>query len=1005
MRILLGFVNCFVKIAGSKKTSMPVTKKEETERLFALILTQHRRWGTILAPYIILRRRGVDYYEMAESLSPHPDGATLLQIDNEERETVRLINDYSDRNLFKLFSRHKNVKEFLENITDKEFEAHIKPYIETKIYNCLHLAANEDIPVFQQRTRITNLHPEDRLIFNSATAYPVFRFERKDEGSTYSLSVESEGNNVNLQNGNIEILSNSPCAIRKGNQMFFIRDIEGIKLKPFFSRTEISIPKNTELKYFSTFVLSVVNNHKVTGKGFRIIKGEPDRKAYLTVESGIRGIPVAILKFRYNDRDIFKPDELTHFTFFSSRDSDFVYTRIFRDMEWEESCVNAIEECGLCSEDEINFTLVNQNTENEPAMYDLIELVASASQTLMEAGITIRTGSLDKQYSLSSVHVIMNQEVFNDWFDLKAVVTIGDFKMPFTRLRRYILDGIREFPLPDGTVAILPEAWFMRYRGLFEMGKDEDESLMVHKQHFNILRDALSGSECSFSSKLEKLVMPDKLPVLAPPLGLMTLMRPYQAEGYNWLHFLQTNNLGGCLADDMGLGKTIQTLALLEWNKENKALLQTEPLTDNKEERQLDLFSTSSMKMVSLIVVPASLIHNWRNEIARFCPSMRVLSHQGPSRLKTTSHFSNYDIVLSSYHTVRQDIEFFCKFDFHYIVLDESQHIKNPVSHIYKAVIRLKSNYRLVLTGTPVENSLTDLWTQFNFVNPGLLGTLAFFRREFAKPIEKKKEDDRSLRLKKIIQPFIMRRTKEMVATELPPVFEQVVYCDMSEEQSRVYEQEKSAVRNRIMENIEAVGIEKSAIMVLQGLMKLRQIANHPVLTDPNYQSGSGKFETVTQNIKSVISEGHKILVFSSFVKHLELFSTYLAKNGIRYAMLTGSTRNREQVIDEFRNDQSVQVFLISLKAGGVGLNLTEADYVFILDPWWNPASEIQALSRAHRIGQEKTVFVYRYISGETIEEKIQMLQEKKSKLADDFVHNNNPLEGIDINKILEIIS
>jgi superfamily II DNA or RNA helicase len=983
---------------------MPVAKIEETERLFALILTQHRRWGTILAPYIIVKRRGVDYYEMTEALAPHPDGATLLQLDNEERETVRLINDYSDRNLYKLFSRHKNVKEFLENITDKEFEDHIKPYIEKKIYSCLNLAANEGLTLFQQRTRIANLHTEDRLSFSNDSAYPVFRFERRSEGSIYSLSVESDGNPFNLQNGNIEILSNVPCAIRAGNHILFIPDIEGAKLKPFFTRTEISIPKKTELKYFSSFVLSVVNNHKVTGKGFRIIEGEPDKRAYLTVESGIRGIPVAILKFRYNDRDIYRPDEITHFTLFSNQGTEFVYTRITRDISWEESCVNAIEESGLFSEDEISFTVANQNTENEIAIFDLIESVATARPVLQEAGIITRTGSLDKPYSLNMIHVTMTQEVINDWFDLKAVVTIGDFKMPFTRLRRYILDGIREFPLPDGTIAVLPETWFMRYRGLFEMGKDQDDSLMVHKQHFNILRDALSGSECRFSTKLENLVMPENLPLLPPPAGLATEMRHYQAEGYSWLHFLQTNNLGGCLADDMGLGKTIQTLALLQWNRENKASLQNDTITECKE-GQLDLFSASSMKMVSLIVVPASLIHNWRNEISRFCPTMRVLTHQGPSRIKTTTHFPNYDIVLSSYHTVRQDIEFFSRFDFHYVILDESQYIKNPVSHIYKAVIQLRSNHRLVLTGTPVENSLTDLWTQFNFVNPGLLGTLAFFRREFAKPIEKKKEDDKSMRLKKILQPFIMRRTKEMVATELPPVFEQIVYCDMSEEQSKVYEQEKSAVRNRIMENIEAVGLEKSAIMVLQALMKLRQIANHPVLTDPAYQSGSGKFETVTQNIKSVISEGHKILVFSSFVKHLELFSTYLSKNGIGFSMLTGSTRNREQVINDFRNNASVKVFLISLKAGGVGLNLTEADYVFILDPWWNPASEIQALSRAHRIGQDKTVFVYRYISGETIEEKIQMLQEKKSRLADDFVSNNNPLEGIDINRILEIIS
>jgi SNF2 family DNA or RNA helicase len=250
-----------------------------------------------------------------------------------------------------------------------------------------------------------------------------------------------------------------------------------------------------------------------------------------------------------------------------------------------------------------------------------------------------------------------------------------------------------------------------------------------------------------------------------------------------------------------------------------------------------------------------------------------------------------------------------------------------------------------------------------------------------------------------------MRRTKEMVVKELPEVTEQIVYCDMSEEQAAIYEREKSAVRNSILENIEAVGIEKSAIMVLQGLMKLRQIANHPLLTDESYGGVSGKFETITRNIENVISEGHKILIFSSFVKHLDLFPGWLKSNGIGYAMLTGSTTERERVINSFRNDNRIKVFLISLKAGGVGLNLTEADYVFILDPWWNPASEIQALSRAHRIGQEKRVFVYRYIAGETIEEKIQRLQEKKSKLAETFVDTNNPMSELDIKGILEILN
>jgi SNF2 family DNA or RNA helicase len=532
------------------------------------------------------------------------------------------------------------------------------------------------------------------------------------------------------------------------------------------------------------------------------------------------------------------------------------------------------------------------------------------------------------------------------------------------------------------------------------MGKESDDSLLLHKQHFGIISEVISDGDCDICEKLGKLSVPGQLPLLPAPAGLKAELRPYQQEGLSWLWHLQTNNLGGCLADDMGLGKTLQTLALLLWNKEQRTGMGVRPTGS-----QMTLFDNESTQATSLIIVPASLCHNWYNEIRKFCPSMKTMIHHGAGRHRTASHFTGYDIIISSYHTVRQDIEFFIAVNFLYVVLDESQHIKNPSSNIYRAVMRLRANHRIVLTGTPVENSLTDLWTQLSFVNPGLLGSLTFFRREFARPIEKNNEEEKEARLRKIIQPFIMRRTKEMVVKELPPVNEQVIHCDMSEAQAAIYEREKSAVRNSIMENIEAIGIEKSAIMVLQGLMRLRQLANHPLLTDEKYTGGSGKFDTVTHNIESVVAEGHKILIFSSFVKHLDLFPGWLESNDIGYAMLTGATRGRERVIDSFRNNNSIKVFLISLKAGGVGLNLTEADYVFILDPWWNPASEIQALSRAHRIGQERRVFVYRYISGDTIEEKILRLQERKSKLAGTFIDSNNPFGDLDVKEMLEILN
>ncbi|HEX3008935.1 MAG TPA: DEAD/DEAH box helicase [Bacteroidales bacterium] len=405
----------------------------------------------------------------------------------------------------------------------------------------------------------------------------------------------------------------------------------------------------------------------------------------------------------------------------------------------------------------------------------------------------------------------------------------------------------------------------------------------------------------------------------------------------------------------------------------------------------------------SLIVLPSSLVHNWANEIVKFAPHLRLMKHIGGHRETDVTGFAKYDIILTTYGVIRNEIDWLKKYEFFYIVLDESQIIKNPDSKIFQAVIELKAQHKLVLTGTPIENSLSDLWAQMQFVNPGLLGEQSFFRHNFLTPIEKESNEERQQQLRQLIQPFILRRTKNEVASDLPELTEQVRYCNMTESQKNFYEQEKSKARNEILDSISSVGMEKSALIVLQALTKLRQIANHPSMINPEYDSDSGKFEEVISNIEDMIAEDHKVLIFSSFVKHLELFKEYFETNKLKYSMLVGETRNREEVINQFQNDKENRFFLISLKAGGVGLNLTAADYVFILDPWWNPAAEMQAISRSHRIGQTEKVFVYRYISVETVEEKIIRLQERKSELADLFINSNNPFKQISREEIMDL--
>ena len=860
---------------------------------FALVLTSHRLWGMIFLPYILQVEPGKKYFRLNECLSPYQSDEALKLLDHNELELVRIINEYTDRSLFRIFSKDKSVKDFLEKVTAEKIGKFIRPYIETRIWKCFIIARDEGIQCYQVGSKSLNVHSSDELKLRVEAAKPLFRFDRNPEGSTYKLKIEVEGKPVELFHNPIEVLSNSPCIIVEGHRLMFIEDIDGTKLKPFISKENVRIPKTSEIKYFSGFVLNTINNFKVEASGFEISEPEPEKSATLSLESSIKGHPVLILSYYYSGIQVTPDDNSEYVTVFGNSGGNFTYRKYKRDFKWESKCMDSLYESGFITDDSKNFFVQNTDSMISEDIYEIIEAVNRNYDELIKSGFTLNTKKLDRNYSLKPVNIEIINTMADDWFDLKAVIRIDKWEIPFVRFKHNILEGIRDFELPDGAIAILPQEWFTKYRNLFEFGKSTDDLIKIHKQHFSILSEILDNKESDGFRKLEKLLLPEKLPIPVKPEGLNCNLRDYQLEGLSWLQWLQSSGLGGCLADDMGVGKTIQTLALLQHNKE------TLPAGEKPEgnSKTLTLFDIPVQKFTSIIIVPATLVYNWENEIRRFIPGMKVYCHKGPQRTRTTRHLHYYDIVISSYHTVRQDIDLLSSFRFHYIILDESQVVKNPSSMIYKSVIQLRSEYKLVLTGTPVENSLTDLWAQLNFINPGLLGSLSFFRREFARPLEKLRDDEKESHLRKLISPFILRRTKEMVARDLPPVTEQTVYCEMTEDQNKIYEEEKSAVRNTLMSSINESGKEKSSIMVLQGLMKLRQISNHPVIADEEYTGGSGKFETVLNDIENVVYEGHKILVFSSFVKHLKLFATSLEEKNISYSMLTGASTDREKII------------------------------------------------------------------------------------------------------------
>ncbi len=555
-----------------------------------------------------------------------------------------------------------------------------------------------------------------------------------------------------------------------------------------------------------------------------------------------------------------------------------------------------------------------------------------------------------------------------DWFDLQISIEFGDQKVSLKEVQAAFLKKQNYVALKDGTLGLLPQEWLEKYEHIFKLGKVKDQSIQVSKLHFSVLDDIAADFEnaemiAEIRHKKEKLLQFKALPSVSVPMQVKAQLRDYQQEGLKWLSFLDEFGWGGILADDMGLGKTLQMLSFLQLQK-NK-----HPDATN------------------LVVLPTTLVFNWQAEAAKFCPELKLFVHRGGTRQKVNEHWHEYDIILTTYGMVRSDIDLFKSFPFHYIILDESQAIKNPDSLIAKAVKQLQSFNRLVMTGTPVENNTFDLYSQMDFLNPGLLGGQEFFKTEFANPIDKAQDKIQAAHLRKIVYPFMLKRTKEEVAKDLPEKTESIIFCEMDKKQRKIYEQYREMYRQRLVEKMTTEGREKASFLILEGLLKLRQICDSPAVLNAEepLENHSAKLEELIREIEENAGE-HKILIFSQFLKMLDLIRVHLEKHNIPYEYLDGQTQDRAARVNRFQEDSDCRVFLMSLKAGGVGINLTEADYVYLVDPWWNPAVEQQAIDRTHRIGQKKSVFAYRMICKDTIEEKILLLQDRKRDLAKDLI-------------------
>jgi len=582
----------------------------------------------------------------------------------------------------------------------------------------------------------------------------------------------------------------------------------------------------------------------------------------------------------------------------------------------------------------------------------------------------------------------------NKWFTLDLTVQYDDQKVPIEEIWKAWTQKKRYVQLKDGSYTSLPESWLRRLgHKLKALGFDPEKPPQKKFQQFeapvldNLLDDMPGAKTDAYFVKLrEKISNFQQIRQLPPPRGLNATLRPYQVMGMSYLNFLRDYGFGGILADEMGLGKTVQTLAFLLGLKERGA------------------------KGPSLIVVPTSVLPNWEREAAKFVPAMSRLTIYGAKRDDLFIRIKDSDLIITTYALLRRDLEELCKYKYTVVILDEAQNIKNPNTITARSVRRLDAEMRLCLSGTPIENNLFELWSLFEFLMPGFLGSQHAFQRGIVKPI--KDADEETLNyLRSRVKPFILRRTKNEVAKDLPPKIETTHYCELADEQRDLYGALAARLKAQVLKDVDEKGLAKSQMSILDALLKLRQICCHPRLLKLdipgiNTNLPSGKFDAFKDLVTDIVEGGHKVLVFSQFVQMLHIIRSWLQIREVPFAYLDGSSKDRFEQVDKFNDTPEIPIFLISLKAGGTGLNLTSADYVIHYDPWWNPAVENQATDRTHRIGQKRQVFAYKMICQNTVEEKILKLQEMKKDVAESIIPGQSAFKSLtrdDLEMLFEV--
>ncbi|PLX43813.1 MAG: hypothetical protein C0609_07305 [Deltaproteobacteria bacterium] len=819
----------------------------------------------------------------------------------------------------------------------------------------------------------------ERVIFEPVPA--IVHISAKEAGKDIKLSCTLSTPDGRELKGEKRVLSSaSPWLLHGGVLREVYGAADGLALATLMDRG-VMIPEADLPSFFSNAVSAldswgVIFDTDFSGALKTGASLSPVPKLYLSEEGGKL---VAFLSFNYGDFEVNaeNPDPVLVIETGGGRVS------LKRDLQEEFAAVKELLDAGLTLTEPGRFEAAGDTA------LDFLRFGASGLGPGWE--LFGREELTKHRVTATPLHLRVKLSAGIDWLDLNVEGYGGEESATFASIARALEGGSRYVKLEGGGYAPIPEEWVETLTPLSAGLKVREGVARLPAYRAEVVKgfiEQAKESEVEDSHRWESLVSvladPEKAGDYPLPKGLSCKLRPYQERGYRWLRFLGERGLGGILADDMGLGKTVQTLALL---------------LDIKERGEGG---------PNLVVAPTSVVPNWEAEVRSHAPSLTHLRYHGVDRAELRDELEKYDLVVTSYAILRRDAEHLAKVDWCYIILDEAQTIKNGATKTARAARSLSARRRLSLTGTPLENHLGELWSQFRFLMPELLGSERKFAERYLKPISQG-DAEAANGLRERVGPFILRRLKPEVAPELPPRIDNVLLSDLGEKQWELYRALLAAGRERVFKTVEEKGFSRSRGCLLDVLTRLRQVCCHPALLPGGVGAGvsSAKFDQFTQFVSEVLEEGHRILVYSQFVEVLKLMHGWFEGEGISHLGLDGRTTNREDVVGRFQEDESVRAFLVSLKAGGTGLNLTAADYVILFDPWWNPAVEEQAIDRAHRIGRERAVFSYKMIAAGTVEEKIQALQQKKRKMTEGFLPTGEgwggALEEADLEELFKL--